>query len=163
MLLLRGEGLCVAALRLRPLQPKQRGDDAQALLARSHVGRVGLQQGVAHDGGRALARWSRGQLQLRGVLGLGAGILVAAAPVDRDHLVAVHAGLADGARAAVVLHLEPAVDAGPAVEVAAQGDDGLRRELQRGSGTEGSGVRGEVRGARCLMHAAMLQLPQACQ
>ena len=53
------------------------------------------------------------------------------------HLVLLHPGFAHGAGPAVALHLEPAVEAGPAVEVPAQRHHRLRGELQQQGGRVG--------------------------
>ncbi len=49
-----------------------------------------------------------------------------AAALPGSHLVLLYSRLAHGARAAVALHLQPPVEAGPAVEVAAERHHRLR-------------------------------------
>ncbi|RZR97483.1 hypothetical protein BHM03_00026680 [Ensete ventricosum] len=81
-----------------------------------------------------------------------AGLLgaVAAAAVERHQRVMVEGGLADGAllRGGAVCLLQPPVDAWPAVEVAAESDDRLHREVQAYVAVEargGGGLRARVR------------------
>jgi hypothetical protein len=120
-----------ASLTIAVLKSKERGNDAQTALLHVHVG---LHSRVSHDGRRALPRRPRGHfyqlLPLRGRGELGTGILVASAPVNGDDLVAIHARLAHGTGAALVLHLKPSVEARPAIEVSAERHHGLRRELR---------------------------------
>lgn len=54
--------------------------------------------------------------------GIGGGL---AAAVEGDELLLLEAGLADGALAGVRVDVEPLVEARPAEEVAAEGDDGV--------------------------------------
>lgn len=125
MLLLWRQRLCIAALALGPLQPEEGGDDPQPLLPATDVHLVGLQQRVANYWGGALACWSGWDIYFRHVLCLRPWILVASSAIDGDDLVTVHASFAYRARSAVVLHLKPAIEAGPTIQVPAQGDYGL--------------------------------------
>lgn len=75
----------------------------------------------------------------------------------KTHLAFVHACLADGAGVGVALHLEPAVQARPAVEVATQSHHGVHGRLG-GGGRDGAGSEitrpGEEREFRVGMHTS---------
>lgn len=62
------------------------------------------------------------------------GVFIAAPSVNRDNFVSIDACFTDWAGSAVVLDLEPAIETGPAVEVATQGDDRLTGQLQGETG-----------------------------